>query len=400
MASHLFSYGIIFFLLFIFFEFNTMRLSLIIIFSALLVNTSFAQRNEYFLITGTYTSGKSEGIYVFNYQLDKSVATPVFTAGGIKNPSFLTLSPDGKKLYAVSEMNGNGNAGKVVAYDFNRSSGALTKLNEQASGGDDPCYILVDHSNKWVFVGNYSSGSLSVLPILPDGSLGVAKTTIKHSGSGADKNRQEKAHVHATVISPDNRFLFVPDLGIDKIMIYRFDEKDGTLKAAKQPFAETKPGAGPRHFTFHPNGKFAYIMEELSGSVTVFSYHAKSGELKPIQHISSLPNGFTGQAGSADIHLSTDGKFLYASNRGESNTLVIYSVHPKDGKLSLLGHQSTLGKGPRNFSITPDGKQLIVANQGSDEMVIFNRNVETGMLSDSGKRISVPTPVCIAWGVK
>jgi 6-phosphogluconolactonase len=377
-----------------------MRLYLSAILAMLFFQVSNAQHNEYFLLTGTYTTGKSEGIYVFNYQLDKSLATPVYTATGIRNPSFLSLSPDGKKLYAVSEMNGDGNAGKVVSYDFNTTTGRLTKLNEQPSGGDDPCYVLVDHSNKWVFAGNYSSGSFSVLPIMADGSLGAAKTTINHSGSGADKSRQEKPHVHATVISPDNRFLFVPDLGIDKIMIYRFDVKDGSLKPAKQAFAATKPGAGPRHFSFHPNGKFAYIIEELSGSVTVFSFKAKSGELKPIQNIRSLPDGFTGTAGSADIHLSSDGRFLYASNRGESNTIVIYSVHAKDGKLSLLGHQSTLGKGPRNFSITPDGKQLIVANQGSDEMVIFNRNTETGMLTDSGKRISVPTPVCIQWGRK
>jgi 6-phosphogluconolactonase len=287
-----------------------------------------------------------------------------------------------------------------VAYDFNTTTGTLTKLNEQASGGDDPCYVLVDHTNKWVFVGNYSSGSFSVLPIMADGSLGAAKTIIKHSGSGTDKSRQEKPHVHATVISPDNRYLFVPDLGIDKIMIYRFDAKDGKLKPAKKAFAATKPGAGPRHFTFHPNGKFAYIIEELTGSVSVFRYNAKTGELKTVQNITSLPVGFTGEAGSADIHLSADGRFLYASNRGQSNTIAIYSVHPTDGKLSLLGHQSTLGKGPRNFSITPDGKQLIVANQGSDELVIFNRNVETGMLTDSGKRISVPTPVCIQWGRK
>jgi 6-phosphogluconolactonase len=377
-----------------------MKLSISVFLSILFFHISLAQQNEYFLFTGTYTSGKSEGIYVFKYQLDNSVATPFITTTGIKNPSFLSLSPDGKKLYAVSEMNGNGNGGKVVAYDFNASSGTLKKLNEQPSGGDDPCYILVDHTNKWVFVGNYSSGSLSVLPILADGSLGAAKTTIHHSGSGADKSRQEKPHVHATVISPDNRFLFVPDLGIDKIMIYRFNAKNGTLKSGKQAFAETKPGAGPRHFTFHPNGKFAYVLEELSGSVTVFRYNAKSGELKSLQNISSLPDGFSGSAGSADIHLSEDGLFLYASNRGESNTIAIYAVHPSDGKLSLLGHQSTLGKRPRNFSITPDGKQLIVANQDSDELVIFNRNTKTGMLSDSGKRIPAPSPVCIVWGRK
>ncbi|MGL6267379.1 MAG: lactonase family protein, partial [Chitinophagaceae bacterium] len=235
---------------------------------------------------------------------------------------------------------------------------------------------------------------------MADGSLGAAKIIIQHSGSGSDKSRQAKPHVHATVISPDNRYLFVPDLGIDKIMIYRFDAKEGKLKPAKQSFVATKPGAGPRHFTFHPNGKTAYILEELTGSVTVFRYNTRKGNLKPIQNISSLPVGFTGAAGSADIHLSADGRFLYASNRGESNTIAIYAVHPTDGKLSLNGHQPTLGKGPRNFSITPDGNQLIVANQGSDELVIFNRNLETGMLTDSGKRISVPTPVCIQWGQK
>ena len=358
-----------------------------------------AQKNEVFLIAGTYTSGKSEGIYVYRYLQDKMEASPVFTTTGIKNPSFLTVAPGGNKIYAVSEMNGNGDAGRVIAYDFDPSTGSMRKLNEQPSGGDDPCYVTVDKTNKWVIVGNYSSGSLSVLPILADGSLGASVEKINHTGSGPDKNRQEKPHVHATVLSPDNRFLFVPDLGTDQIMIYHFNEKTGKLKAAKQPFAKTKPASGPRHFTFHPSGKFAYIMEELSGSVTAFRYRSKSGGLKAIQNISSVPAGFTGQAGSADIHLSADGRFLYASNRGESNTIAIYAVNPADGNLSLIGHQSTLGKGPRNFSITPDGKHLIVANQGSDEMVIFSRNMETGLLTDTGKRIAVPTPVCIAWRI-
>jgi 6-phosphogluconolactonase len=372
--------------------------SLIIITIGLFLSMqSLAQKNEVFLIAGTYTSGKSEGIYVYRYQQDQMEASPVFTATGIKNPSFLTFAPGGTKVYAVSELNGNGNAGMVVSYDFNPATGALRKLNEQLSGGDDPCYVTVDKTNKWVIVGNYSSGSLSVLPIQTDGSLGAAVTKITHSGSGPDKSRQENPHVHATVISPDNRYLFAPDLGIDKIMIYRFNAKDGKLKAARQPYASTNPGSGPRHFSFHPNGKFAYILEEMTGSVTTFRYNAKSGGLKPIQHISSVPEGFKGLAGSADIHLSADGRFLYASNRGESNTIAIYSVHQSDGKLTLLGHQSTKGKGPRNFSITPDEKHLIVANQGSDEMVIFNRNMETGLLTDTGKRIAVPTPVCIAW---
>ena len=360
---------------------------------------SLAQKNEVFLIAGTYTSGKSEGIYVYRYLQDKMEASLVFTTTGIKNPSFLSVAPGGNKIYAVSEMNGNGDAGRVISYDFDPSTGTMRKLNEQPSGGDDPCYVTVDKTGKWVIVGNYSSGSLSVLPIQADGSLGTSVEKIIHTGSGPDKNRQEKPHVHATVLSPDNRFLFVPDLGTDQIMIYHFNEKTGKLKAAKQPFAKTKPAAGPRHFTFHPSGKFAYIMEELSGSVTAFRYTAKSGSLKAIQNISSVPEGFTGQAGSADIHLSADGRFLYASNRGESNTIALYAVNAADGKLSLIGHQPTLGKGPRNFSITPDGKHLIVANQVSDEMVIFNRNMETGLLTDTGKRIDAPTPVCIAWRI-
>lgn len=360
---------------------------------------SLAQQNEVFLIAGTYTSGKSEGIYVFRYRQDNMEASLVFTATGIKNPSYLTVAPGGNKIYAVSEMNGNGDAGRVVSYDFDPTTGAMRKLNDQPSGGDDPCYVTVDKTNKWVIVGNYSSGSLSVLPIQADGSLGASVEKIIHTGSGPDKNRQEKPHVHATVLSPDNRFLFVPDLGTDKIMIYHFNAKTGKLKAAKMPFAQTKPAAGPRHFTFHATGKFAYIMEELSGSVTAFRYTAKSGRLKAVQNISSVPAGFTGQAGSADIHLSDDGRFLYASNRGESNTIAIYTVDPSTGKLSLAGHQSVLGKGPRNFSITPDGKHLIVANQGTDEMVIFKRNTETGLLTDTGKRIGVPNPVCIAWRI-
>lgn len=366
----------------------------------MIIQIATAQKKELNFFTGTYTSGKSEGIYVFHYQQDKLEAIPVYTAAGIKNPSFLALAPDGKKLYAVSEMNGNDNAGRVVAYDYNTTTGSLTKLNDQPSGGDDPCYVTVDRTNSWVIVGNYSSGTLSVLPIQKDGSLGAPKVNIKHSGSGPDKNRQEKPHVHATVLSPDNRFLYVPDLGTDKIMIYRFDAKKGNLIPAKQPYVAAKPGSGPRHFTFHPAGKFAYILEELTGSVTVFRYDKKSGGLTTIQSISSVPAGFTADAGSADIHLSSDGRFLYASNRGESNTIAMYSVHPTDGKLTLLGHQSVMGKRPRNFSLTPDGKQLIVANQDSDELVIFYRNPETGLLTDSGKRIPVPSPVCIIWGIQ
>jgi 6-phosphogluconolactonase len=218
--------------------------------------------------------------------------------------------------------------------------------------------------------------------------------TIEHVGSSVNDERQEGPHVHATVFSPDGKYLFVPDLGIDKLMIYSFDWKKGKLKPADIPFEMVEPGAGPRHFEFHPNGRFAYLMEELTGSVSAYAY-GKKGELYGIQHVSALPRDYLGPVGSADIHVSPDGKFLYASNRGESNTIAIFSINPDDGKIWPQGFQSTLGIKPRNFNFDPTGKFLLVANQDSDEIVVFHRDAETGLLKDSGKRIAIPKPVCI-----
>jgi 6-phosphogluconolactonase len=233
-----------------------------------------------------------------------------------------------------------------------------------------------------------------VLPVKTDGSVGAPVTTIQHEGSGVNKERQSQPHVHCTVLSNDNKFLFVPDLGIDKVMIYAFDVATGKLTPAKQPFAKSLDGSGPRHFIFHPNNKYAYLIEELSGTVETFQYN--NGSLKNIQRISTMPAGDTSFAGSADIHISPDGKFLYASNRSNSNTIAIYKVG-QDGKLALVGHQSTLGKTPRNFNFDPTGNFLLVANQGTDDIVIFKRNKTTGLLTDTGKRIEVGKPVCLKW---
>jgi 6-phosphogluconolactonase len=352
-------------------------------------------QQQHYLITGTYTSGKSEGIYVYQFNSNDGSAKAASSVK-ISNPSFVAVSPDEKFVYSVEEdAANNGKGGEITAFSFNKNTGTLSFLNRQPSAGDHPCYVNVDKTGKWVAAGNYTSGSLSILPVLADGSLGAATTIVKHEGSGPNKARQASPHVHCTFFSPDNRFLFVPDLGIDKVMIYAFDETTGKLTAASQPFAESVPGSGPRHICFHPSNKYAYLMQELSGTVTAFKY--KNGKLKSRQHISSMPAGDTSFAGSADIHVSPDGKFLYASNRAESNTIAIFSINQKNGKLSLIGHQSTLGKTPRNFNFDPAGNFLLVANQNSDQIVIFKINKETGLLTDTGNRIDVGKPVCLKW---
>ncbi len=354
-----------------------------------------AAQEQYYLITGTYTGGLSEGIYVYRFNSGDGSYKEISHVK-ISNPSFVVVSPDEKFVYAVQEdAASNGKGGEITAFAFNKQTGKLTYINERPSGGDHPCYVTVDKTGRWVVAGNYSSGSLAVLPVQPDGSLGVAASIIQHEGSGVNKPRQAKPHVHCTIFSADNRFLFVPDLGIDKVMIYAFDEATGKLEPAPQPFARSTDGAGPRHLCFHPSGKYAYLIEELSGTVLVFDQ--QNGTLKSKQRISSMPAGDTGFAGSADIHVSPDGKFLYASNRADANTIAIFSIHKKTGQLSLVGHQSTLGKTPRNFNFDPSGKFLLVGNQNSDEIVIFKRDARTGLLTDTGKRIKTGKPVCLKW---
>lgn len=350
---------------------------------------------QHYLITGTYTSGKSKGIYVHQFNSNDGSSKEISHIA-ISNPSFIAVSPDEKFVYAVEEdADKSGKGGKVSAFSFNKQNGSLTLINQQPSGGDHPCYVSIDKTGKWVAVGNYTSGSLAILPVQANGELANTVSTIQHQGSGVNKARQNSPHVHCTIFSADNRFLFAPDLGIDKIMIYSFDEVTGKLTAAKQPFARSKGGAGPRHLCFHPSNKFAYLMEELSGTVKVFRY--RNGWLKTRQIISSMRLGDNSYAGSADIHVSPDGRFLYASNRADANTIAIFSVNQKNGKLLLVGHQSTLGKTPRNFNFDPSGDFLLVANQNSDVIVVFKRDKNTGLLTDTGNRIEVGNPVCLKW---
>lgn len=349
---------------------------------------TMGQNADLYLFIGTYTSKTSEGIYVYKFNTKMGDFAPASIAKGIKNPSFLAFSPDKKYLYSVAEMSG----GAVSSFSVDKQSGNLTMLNTQSAGGNGPCHVAVDKTGKWVIVGNYGGGSLSILPVEADGSLGKATQTIQHEGKSVNTARQEKPHVHSINIAPNNKDVFVPDLGTDKIMTYTLDTKSGQLLPGNPPFTSTTPGAGPRHFTFHPNGKFAYVIQELDATITGFHY--KPGKLESFQTVSTIPADYTGQKWCADIHISPDGQFLYGSNRAHES-LVIFSINQKTGELTYVGHQNVLGKTPRNFMIDPTGKWLLVANQDSDNVVIFSRDMKTGKLTPTGKEIKVSMPVCL-----
>ena len=359
-----------------------------------LVSAQKAKKSTRNLIVGTYTEpGKSEGLYVYEFNSRTGDLTFKSKAPGIDNPSYLVISNNQKNVYAVNET-GREKPGGVSAFAFDAKAGNLKFLNKVGSMGDDPCYISIDKRDKNVFAGTYSGGNLSAFKIQSDGSLSTAAQVIQHEGSSANKSRQEKPHVHCTAVSPDHKFLFAVDLGTDKINSYRIQPGNfpNILTEHQPAFTKVAPGSGPRHITFHPNGKIAYVVFELTGEVAVFDY--RKGTLSHLQTATMLPSDYNGAIGAADIHISADGKFLYASNRGDANEIVIYSV-AENGLLTYAGRQSTLGKAPRNFVIDPSGKFLLVANQRSDEIVVFSRNADTGLLKDTGKRINVGQPVCL-----
>lgn len=345
---------------------------------------------QFHMLIGTYTSaGKSEGIYVYNFDAATGEAT-YKTKASVENPSYLTISKDRKKVYSVSEL-GRGR-GSISAFNFDDKSGELSYINSVSSGGNGPCYVEVNNNGDYVFSANYSGGSLAAIHVASNGSLDSNIQSIQHEGKSVHQN-QEKPHVHSVVMSPDNKYLISADLGTDKIYIYRFNPGDAQpLTPADQPFISTAPASGPRHTTFHPNGKFLYAVNELNGTVNAYAYN--DGHLKELQSITMLPSGYKGVIEGADIHISPDAKFLYASNREDLNEMLTYSIK-KDGTLKYVARTSVLGKAPRNFAIDPTGNYLLVANQNTDEIVVFKRNKKTGALTFTGKKISISRPVCI-----
>ena len=357
---------------------------------------TYAQRGKETLYVGTYSVRGSKGIYVFEFDRKTGTMKPLQTIFNGKGPSFLAIHPSKKYLYSVNEAieAGPSKVGAISAYAIDGTTGKLAFLNGQSSLGNGPCYVSVDQRGKTAFVANYGGGSLAVLPIKADGSLGIATDSVQNAGNGPNVKRQENAHVHSATVAPDNRYVYVADLGTDKLHIFETDIAKSTVKPAQMPYVAVKPGSGPRHMAFHPNGKYAYLVEELTSSIAVFSRNAKTGALTLLADgVKTLPAEFTQENTSADIHIDPAGKFLYQSNRGR-NALAIFAIGG-NGKLTSLGDEPTRGKTPRNFMIDPKGDFIFVTHQDSDNITIFKRNQQTGKLTYTGQSVSVPAPVCI-----
>jgi len=352
---------------------------------------------ELLVYVGTYTSGKSEGIYLYRLNLSSGELKHISTTKGVKDPSFLALAPSRRYLYAVNEVEefAGKKSGAVSAFAVDQRTGALRLLNQQPSLGGAPCYVVVDQTGRFVLVANYAGGNVAVLPINSDGSLGEATDVKQDLGSSINAERQEGPHAHCIVLDPANRFAYGCDLGTDKIMIFRFDDaRRGKLIPSPTPSVQAKPGAGPRHLTFHPGGRYAYVINELHATVTAFAHDQIRGNLKEVQTVPTLPKDFTGADTGADIHVSPNGRFLYCSNRGH-DSIAAFKIDPRNGELTFIAHEPTGGKTPRNFAIDPTGAFLLVANQNSDNIVIFRLDPKTGRLGATGHVVEAPSPVCL-----
>jgi 6-phosphogluconolactonase len=351
-------------------------------------------RNDFYV--GTYGTGESGGIYFCRLNTKTGEIILRQKIVGIDNPSYLTINKENHFLYAVNEVTEtNGNPGGAVSsFAIDPENGSLRYLNRQLTIGGSPCFISIDHTGRFVLLANYSGGNVTILPVLKDGKLGEHVESVQHKGQSINPDRQGSPHPHSIIVSADNQFVFVPDLGLDKILIYRFDQNKGTLRPNDTPHVSLKPGAGPRHFTFHPNGKFAYVINELNSTITAFSYESQKGELKGIQIITTLPEDYTGRNYCADIHVHPTGNFLYGSNRGH-NSIAIFTIGQETGILTRTDHEQTQGEFPRNFAVEPLGKFLLVANQRSNNIVSFRIDTETGVLIPAGHTIEIPEPVCV-----
>jgi 6-phosphogluconolactonase len=346
---------------------------------------------------GTYTDrGKSKGIYRFEFDLASGTLVSRALAAETKNPSFLAIDPDNRFLYAVSEVGDfdGKKTGAVSAFAIDPKTGDLSVLNQQSSGGAAPCHLVVDRAGKHVLVANYGGGNASAVSIESGGRLGKATAFVQHQGSGTNPKRQEGPHAHSINLDAANRFAVVADLGLDKVFVYRYDSAKGTLTPNDPPAVAVAGGAGPRHFAFHPNGRNAYVINELNSTVTALRYDTERGSFEPLQSVSTLPKDFKGSSTTAHVQVHPSGKFLYGSNRGH-NSIAVFAIDPKTGSLTSLGHQTDRIKTPRNFTIDPTGTYLLVANQSSDSIVVFRIDADTGALKPTGPAVEVPEPVCL-----
>jgi 6-phosphogluconolactonase len=352
--------------------------------------------DKLWVYVGTYTDGSSKGIYRFDLDLVSGKLTGGELVGESTHPSFLAIHPNRRFLYSVSEVaDSNGKPGGAIsAFTIDPKSGKLTLLNQQSSHGAGPCHLVVERHGRQVLAANYGSGSICVLPIGADGRLGEATSFVQHHGSSVNPERQEAPHAHSINLDAAGRFAFVADLGLDQVLVYRFDSAHGTLTRNDPPSIKLASGAGPRHFAFHPNGRFAYVINEIHSTLTAMEYDADRGTLKERQTVSTLPRGFTGNNSTAEVLVHPSGKFVYGSNRGH-NSIAIFAVDSSSGRLRLVGHQSHHIKTPRSFNIDPTGRYLLVANQDGASIVVFRIDMNTGALTPTGNEGPVPTPVCI-----
>jgi 6-phosphogluconolactonase len=345
---------------------------------------------------GTFGTGQDGGIYYCHLDVLTGEIILRGETRGIDNPAFLVIDSSNRFLYAVNEVSVSDgfSGGSVSSFVIQQENGSLTFINKQPTLGASPCYITIDPADKFILATNYTGGSIIVFPVLDGGNIGRNVDFIQNRGHSVNSDRQESPHPHSIILSPDIRYAYVPDLGLDKILIYRFNRETGDLAVNAIPSIPLKPGAGPRHFTFHPNHKFAYVINELNSTITGFRYRSMNGKLTEIQTIGTLPEEFQGENFCADIHVHPNGKFLYGSNRGH-NSIACYSIDQSKGKLEMIGCTSTLGDWPRNFAIDPSGQYLLAANQRSNNIVSFRINQESGILSPTGYSVEISQPVCI-----
>jgi 6-phosphogluconolactonase len=346
--------------------------------------------NDQFVFIGTYTRLGAEGVYTLRMNGETGELTQVSVATGLENPSFVSLDPSGDHLYAVSESSGFDGSGGITAFNVNKSTGELNQINQQSTGGPGPCHLMLDSTDSVAIVTNYAGGSVSVHPINADGSVGEYSEFVQHEGSSINQNRQQEAHAHSVNIDNENSRAYICDLGMDKVLTYDIDIQNGKLSLADS--VDEVAGEGPRHFTFHPSGKYVYVNNELGNTITVYDL-GSDGSLSPKQTESTIPAGWDGVSHTADIHVSPDGKFVYVSNRGH-DSIAMYSIDESTGNVTSLGNEATQGKNPRNFAITPDGKFLLAENQDSDTIVTFKRE-DDGTLTPTGSILNIPAPVCL-----
>ncbi len=364
---------------------------IVVLMVAAAVPAAFAQA-ERIAYVGTYTRGGSKGIYAYRFAPKSGKLTEIGLVAETSNPSFLAVHPNGRFLYAANENR----QGTVTAFSIDPATGKLTELNQVSSKGSGPCHVAVDKTGKVLYVANYNNGSIAAYLVGTDGKLGEASAAVQHSGSSADPQRQRGPHAHSVNVSPDNRFLLVADLGLDQILTYHIDTAKGTLAPGDPPYTKLTPGSGPRHFAFHPKGKFAYACDEMVSKVTAFTYDAAKGSLTEIESVSMLPKDFSGDNSAAEIFVHPNGKFLYASNRGH-NSIVEFAIDEKKGTLTPVDWTPTQGKNPRNFAIDPTGGYLFADNQDSGNIVVFRIDGKTGKLKPAGDDLKVPFPVCVVF---